>query len=175
MGAKDERLPPSAIEILAEHDVVRAALTTVMEQIPAAALVVTARGRVVHANAAARALLDGNDAARAALTAALRQQKEGRFALHRIESGEGGELFLAIDQAEVRVPAARLATIAERWGLTARQRDILAEVVLGRTNVAIADTLGIAPKTVEIHMTALLARAGASSRTELIAKFWCEA
>lgn len=44
----------------------------------------------------------------------------------------------------------------------------------GESNQEIADWLGCAHKTVELHVTAVLRSAGVSSRTELVSRFWTE-
>ncbi len=51
--------------------------------------------------------------------------------------------------------------------LTARERDVLAALMRGRSNDEIAADLGISRKTVEAYLSRLFARAGALSRTEL--------
>ncbi len=49
--------------------------------------------------------------------------------------------------------------------LTAREMDVLREVAAGRTNGEIANRLYLAPKTVEHHVSAILAKLGAATRT----------
>lgn len=76
---------------------------------------------------------------------------------------------------EIVAEAERRAGIAERaWALTERQAQVLAIVATGRTNKEIAKALRCAEPTVEVHMTALLAKAGCHGRAALIAKFWTE-
>jgi DNA-binding CsgD family transcriptional regulator len=52
-------------------------------------------------------------------------------------------------------------------GLTAREREILNWVVRGATNRDIADALYISPKTVSVHVSALLRKFGVSGRGDL--------
>lgn len=52
--------------------------------------------------------------------------------------------------------------------LTHREREVLLGLVDGRTNKMIAQTLGISPRTVEVHRTQLMSRLNASTLTELI-------
>jgi len=68
----------------------------------------------------------------------------------------------------------RLAAAARRWGLTPRQGEVVALAAGGLSNRAIADALGCAEGTVELHVTAVLRKAGCRSRTELVARFWSE-
>ncbi|MGH9456615.1 MAG: response regulator transcription factor, partial [Thermoanaerobaculia bacterium] len=54
-------------------------------------------------------------------------------------------------------------------GLTARQMEVLTLVTDGLTNAQIGARLGITPKTVDHHVSAVLATLGASTRTEAAA------
>ena len=54
--------------------------------------------------------------------------------------------------------------------LTAREREILAHLVAGRTNVEIAAALVISEKTVSVHVSAILRKTGTSSRSEAAAR-----
>ena len=49
--------------------------------------------------------------------------------------------------------------------LTAREQDVLQLVAAGRTNKAIADELFISPKTASVHVSHILAKVGATTRT----------
>lgn len=64
----------------------------------------------------------------------------------------------------------RVRAAAQRWALTERQREVLALVVLGRSNRQIALALACAEGTVEVHVKALFKKASVSGRTELTAK-----
>lgn len=52
--------------------------------------------------------------------------------------------------------------------LTPRERDVLLGLVEGGTNKTIAKTLGISPRTVELHRAQVMSRLAASSLTELL-------
>ena len=54
-------------------------------------------------------------------------------------------------------------------GLTSREREILARVVAGESNRDIATALFISPKTVSVHVSALLRKFGVSGRGDLSA------
>lgn len=55
--------------------------------------------------------------------------------------------------------------------LTGRQRQILALVAQGKTNAAIADEVGLSPRTVEAHRLRLSRSIGVSNAAELVAWF----
>lgn len=66
----------------------------------------------------------------------------------------------------------RLADQVAHWGLTDRQREVLGALLEGRSNKDIAQVLRCAPKTIAVHVSALLQKAAVDSRSSLIAKFW---
>jgi DNA-binding NarL/FixJ family response regulator len=71
-------------------------------------------------------------------------------------------------------PAARpqVELAARRWGLSPRQTQVLELLVDGQANKSIAATLGVMDNTVEVHVSAIFAKAQASSRTALVALVW---
>jgi DNA-binding CsgD family transcriptional regulator len=60
------------------------------------------------------------------------------------------------------------------YGLSDRQFEVLQEIVAGCGNKEIAQRLGCAESTVELHVTTLLRKLGVHSRTQLIAKCWAD-
>jgi DNA-binding CsgD family transcriptional regulator len=60
----------------------------------------------------------------------------------------------------------RRSTLRHPAGLTARQAEVLQLVGAGLTNAEIGDQLFISPKTVEHHVSAILAKLGVSTRSE---------
>jgi len=78
----------------------------------------------------------------------------------------------AIDDVRQRLRAVgvrnlpRSTTRENPFGLTARQMDILAVVAEGLTNSEIAARLHLSPKTVDHHVSALLAKLDVHSREE---------
>jgi DNA-binding NarL/FixJ family response regulator len=73
----------------------------------------------------------------------------------------GGESFTVSDRA---------VTDPHRPAPTPRQLEVLSLVAVGRQNKQIAHDLAIAERTVKLHVTALLALAGARNRTHLLVR-----
>jgi DNA-binding CsgD family transcriptional regulator len=57
------------------------------------------------------------------------------------------------------------STRANPAGLTRREHEVLLRVGAGMTNAQIADELVISPRTVDHHVSALLTKLGATSRS----------
>jgi DNA-binding NarL/FixJ family response regulator len=66
-----------------------------------------------------------------------------------------------------RIQAALLGEVAS-ISLTPREQDVLTLLATGQRNAEIAATLGIAVRTVEYHLTHMLAKLDARSRTEVV-------
>ncbi|WP_279571298.1 helix-turn-helix transcriptional regulator [Streptomyces hainanensis] len=99
-----------------------------------------------------------------------------------------GETALALGAAPLRERVARLAARAglsplppappqpaeppdpaDAFGLTRRERDVLALVALGRSNRQIAEELFISPKTASVHVSNIMAKLSVSGRGEAAA------
>ncbi|MFL5263392.1 MAG: LuxR C-terminal-related transcriptional regulator [Anaeromyxobacteraceae bacterium] len=159
---------------LADAPLAAAALHAALEAIGTPAFVLDDTGRVERLNTAGRALLAREPGARGELRACALCCGTGRFATTRLcVPGHGGHL-LAVAPAPDRGLAARLTAASERWHLTPRQVEVLARVSEGCSNKAIAAELACADGTVEIHVSAILAKAGCGSRAELVARFWSQ-
>jgi DNA-binding CsgD family transcriptional regulator len=81
---------------------------------------------------------------------------------------EGVELAAEVGEPEL----APVAHAIEELRLTPRQGEVLERVAQGLTNKEIAHQLGTAENTIELHITRILRKAGASSRAQLLAKLW---
>lgn len=63
---------------------------------------------------------------------------------------------------------ARLKELSGLWGLTSREREILALLAVGRTQPRIAENLGIAESTVNSHVRHIYTKASVNSKQELL-------
>ncbi|TDV54095.1 response regulator [Actinophytocola oryzae] len=118
---------------------------------PARVLVVTSHtepGAVLPAVRAGAAGYVYKDVDPSALAAAIRSVHAGHVLLH---------------PDVLRLLAAEDARPAE---LTARERDVLAEVAAGRSNREIARALSLSEKTVKTHVSAILGKLGVQDRTQ---------
>ena len=98
----------------------------------------------------------------------------------RAAAGELASAAALAEQLEAAPLAALIVDVAHRGGigtiptpasdgLTPREREILAQVVAGASNRDIATALFISPKTVSVHVSALLRKFGVSGRGDLSA------
>lgn len=162
-----------SIERLLERGpLLEAALHATLEEVPRAAFIANGTGGVLYANAAGRAMLD-------------RHPGDTRLAIAgAVSSGSSAELTSTPVRAPGRAPVnlvmarardgigGRLTRMARRWELTPRQRQVLALAVAGKANKTIAAALRCSERTIELHMTALLTRAGVDNRASLVARFF---
>lgn len=82
-----------------------------------------------------------------------------------IRAAHAGSTALAPEAARVLIDSAT-APPALGHDLTAREREILGFLVQGLSNAQIARKLSIRPSTVKNHMSSVMTKLGASSRTE---------
>jgi DNA-binding NarL/FixJ family response regulator len=68
--------------------------------------------------------------------------------------------------AATREPAAANRSEADRLGLTRREREVLGLVAQGWTNRQIAESLFISENTAGVHVSNILGKLGAATRTE---------
>ncbi|MGN0076971.1 MAG: LuxR C-terminal-related transcriptional regulator [Parafannyhessea sp.] len=65
-----------------------------------------------------------------------------------------------------------LPRFCERYGLSARESEVLRLLVLGKDNQNIASEMGIAASTVKVHVHNVLKKCGQPNRQELTKAFW---
>lgn len=157
-------------------------IEVLLEASRAPLLVTNADHELVAANRAAAQLLDAMN--QADLVALLAQAPPARFrpASYFVTSPLGA---LRITQWSVaggqrpRLNVFVLETLGmdldklyeiaiDAWKPTARQREVLWAILHGLSNKEIAQRLGISHRTIEIHVSALLVRAGVDGRSRLL-------
>ncbi|NLE99812.1 MAG: response regulator transcription factor [Anaerolineales bacterium] len=85
-----------------------------------------------------------------------------------IRKAHAGRATLAPEAAEALIHAATQPR-APGYDLTERERDVLALMVEGLSNVEIADRLVVSASTVKFHVSNVLSKLGVKSRTEAVA------
>lgn len=128
--------------------------------------------RAAEAAAAAYGSVPELTLTRARLAVVLRAVGETAEAAEVAEQARlvADELGLAPVLDELRpVAPGRTPTAAGRGALTPRETEILALVAQGRTNGEVGAQLFIATKTVSVHVSNILGKLGATSRTEAAA------
>jgi len=151
-----------------------AALAAALEEIPSPAFVIWGDGRVAFANGTGCAASERAPELTSAHLLASLGGRDDVFRVTRIHAPGTPSHFLAVRSRGAADPAPRVVAAATRWGITPRQSEVLALLALGQANKTIARALGCAASTVEIHVTALLARSSCESRSELVSRFWSE-
>jgi len=124
---------------------------------------------------AERLKLQGNRTMRAILVGSLRDRARLRSQLAQSSIEIVGEFASLGDARRADLPADAIVMAggdadAEPAveSLTPRELDVLALVAEGRSNKAIADALGISDQTVKFHVASLIAKLGATNRTEAV-------
>ncbi len=153
-----------------------AALEATLDDLGAAAVVLRRPLRLLHCNAPARAMLHRDRAAvTAELRAALDGEVNGDWIITPLRGGDGSRHVLAVRRRPHGDPSAPATAAARRYGLTARQTQVLALVARGQCNKEIAAALACSVSAVEQHVSALLRRYDAGCRAQLVARFWVDA
>ena len=111
---------------------------------------------------------------RQAASLASRKQRDEALALVDEVRRTAADLgAVPLDEA-ARALATRVRSSGRRrrdapGGLTRREEEVLRLLALGRSNAQIAEELFMSAKTVSIHVSAVLAKLHAASRTEAVA------
>ena len=91
---------------------------------------------------------------------------EQSLRVETIKHDDGSTQYLCLDisgsNASVSTPR------MQACHLTPRQMDVVKLVALGMTNIAIAEAIGISPKTVENYLTAIYSKTGTTNKASLI-------
>ena len=87
-----------------------------------------------------------------------------------IKSGDGVAVPVQDLAAQSALEAAPrdCAALAQRFGLTGREREVLELIAQGRTNPYIANELGISPNTARNHVSNIYRKIGVYDRQQLL-------
>lgn len=88
---------------------------------------------------------------------------------HAIRSAYAGKSTLAPEAAQVLIEATRSPAARLGFDLTAREREVLALMIEGLNNNQIAEQLVISVSTAKFHVSSILSKLQAGSRTEAVA------
>ena len=112
------------------------------------------------------------EAALAALAGDERAAREAVATLQQLGAKAAARAF-ARERAARGVPGPRgprRSTLADPAGLTRREREVLTHVASGETNAGIASALHLSERTVAHHVSAVLRKLGAPTRTAAVAE-----
>ncbi|MBI4956503.1 MAG: helix-turn-helix transcriptional regulator [Myxococcales bacterium] len=161
----------AAERALREAPGLRGGLDLAFDALPAPAFLLGPDGAIHHANAAGQAHLAAEPEARRRLLEASRCGGDERFRVTPLPTPGAPPWHFAVRRGETTVSATGAVVRAGRaYGLTARQVDVLRLLVCGHTNAAISGELGISARTIEVHLSAMFAKAGVDSRSALVAR-----
>ena len=160
-------------------------LEMLLDVVDTSVFVVAADGQVVVANARGMSLLErygevlrsflgAGTAESSAADPTLASWSEGSFSGTRrwfVLGGRGRHALIFVEDAE-RSSEGVVERAAREWMLTVRQKAVFRLVLDGHSNKEIGERLGLAPRTVEVHITMLFEKTGVDSRARLIARTW---
>jgi DNA-binding CsgD family transcriptional regulator len=155
-----------------EPGVAAEALPAVLEELDPAALLVGPDGGVILANASARAYAEESpERLRTEIAQSLRGAPCA-FRARPVEAPAAATHWLVVERIVPGDAWPRARRIGAAWGLTPRQREVLAGVASGLSNRELARRLGCSQATVEAHLRSLFVHVGCHGRAALVARFW---
>ncbi len=89
-----------------------------------------------------------------------------RAALHAVHRGETSLAPVLVDRLLTEYASHRVPRDARLDGLTSRERDVLGQVALGRSNAEIGAALYVSEGTVKTHVAAVLRKLNLRDRTQ---------
>jgi DNA-binding CsgD family transcriptional regulator len=161
--------------LIGEAALASSAVVATLESLSHCAWVLGTDGRIAHANTAGRAKFDGDAAGtRSALEACVAGNTAPRYRITPLRNGAGVVGHIVVELPDPAAAAQGVAPAARRFGLTPAQTRVLERVARGVSNATIAAELGVAERTVEAHVTAILVKAQVPSRAALIVQIFRE-
>ena len=159
--------------LVAQASLADSAIVVALDAIPGAAWLVGPNRDIRYANPAGRARLDADRAGTyEALIAATRAPTpSSQFKVATVRSGWCSAHIL-VENADPDAGSNDVVEAVKRLGLTPAQGRVFEHVVGGSSNATIAAELGVAERTVEAHVTAILVKAQVSSRAALIVQMF---
>jgi DNA-binding NarL/FixJ family response regulator len=102
-------------------------------------------------------------------TAELTEHDALQMIADAIQAGQSGEIGGRSQRILAKLPTHRLeGAQATMPDLTPRERDVLAQLSVGRSDLAIGQQLGISKRTVRYHLQNIYAKLGVKQRSEAI-------
>lgn len=146
------------------------ALDAALDAIGTAALVSDRNGHVVIANDAGRQLYLAEGAKQIARAISdARRGRTSRFEVRALRRDARGYV-LAVLRPDNLSTDERLERAGARYGLSTAQTGVLKLVSRGMSNLDVAAALGISERTVEAHVTKILAKLAVTSRAAAVAR-----
>jgi DNA-binding CsgD family transcriptional regulator len=162
--------------LLREDNAVEAITPTAerwLDALPRASRTPATMPEVLYAVASrARQIGHGSEHAPVGVARARIQSSSGHWlVLHGslLETSAGLRTAVIVEPAR---PPEIAPLIADAYGMTERERDIVRRVIQGLSTSEIAKTLCLAPYTVQDHLKAIFEKAGVRSRRELVAQMF---
>ena len=153
-----------AVELFAEHEPDVTLMDLRMPVLNGVEAITEIRGRFPAARIIVLTTFDGDEDIYRALQAGARG-----YLLKGMDSDVLMEAIRTVHAGKSRIPAAVAQRLADRMGtsaLTARELDVLKQIVAGNSNKEIGSVLNISEATVKTHINSLLSKLGVTDRTQ---------
>lgn len=156
--------------LLEGGDWVQRGMEAAMEALPSPAMLVDKGGRIRHLNGLARQLWVERRVDLEFLNHLGRAPVPAGFEVVPVDANGTATHYLVTYRGAPGPDRCRLAAFGAQYALSRRESQVLPLLVEGHTNRGIAEHLGCAPRTVEVHVRNLLRKTGAETRTSLTAR-----